>query len=504
MWLSLRESTPCNPLLRSPRWASPSLRYPQAFDVADEKAGQARSCADEGRNTAAPHDVPTEIFTLDFSELHEVQFDLLRGVITMQLPSAILGPPGALLVLVASQLQAQQLPTAIKKMSLEEGEKIMPHHLAFAPEFAPLVSPVQARSLLTAEEELLLAANSSALVSFRPPFGKHSTGTLDLRQNGPLWRRAKEALHRLQGRDFSCPTNTASCDSIGQPNYCCATGETCYTVEDADAGNVGCCPDGQNCGGSVGTCGSGSTACAAEVGGGCCIPGFVCAQVGCIASTVTQITMTTTSSTIISEPSGTTQVTTVVVTVSPSIQTTVSTATSSTTLPTSTATATTATSTSTGGGEQPWRPTGGTGTTTEAPSSTITGDYCPTGFYACLATAGSGCCRTGRDCVTTSCPPVSSTTITSNGITLVVAASDVPTTTGTSTCASGWFLCGSEAGPVAGCCPWGYACGTASCTLGDSTATATIQKEMPSKASRTGERWALVFGVAGMMMGLMM
>lgn len=418
----------------------------------------------------------------------------------MQLSPAVLGLPAALLVLVATQLQAQQLPTAIKKMSLDEGEKILPHHLAFAPEFASLQSPVEARSLLTPEEELLLAANSSAIIPFRPPFGTHSATTLDLRHNGPLWRREKEALYRLQGRDFSCPTNTASCDSIDQPNYCCATGEVCYTVEDEDAGNVGCCPSGQTCGGSVGDCGSGSTACSADVGGGCCIPGFVCAQVGCIASTVTAITLTTTSSTVISGPSATTAVTTVVVTVSPSIQTTVSTATSTTTLPTSTETAT---STSTGGGLQPWRPTGGTETTTEVPSSTSSNDYCPTGFYACLATAGSGCCRTGRDCVTTSCPPVSSTTITSNGITLVVAASDVPTTTGTSTCASGWFLCGTEAGPVAGCCPWGYACGTASCTIGDATATATIQKEMPSKAPRTNGAWAVSVVVAGLMIGLM-
>ncbi|KAH8195481.1 hypothetical protein TruAng_010356 [Truncatella angustata] len=418
----------------------------------------------------------------------------------------MLGLPASLLMLVATQLQAQQLPTAIKKMSLDEGEKIMPHHLAFAPEFAPLQSPVQARSLLTPEEESLLAANSSATISFRPPFGIHySESSLEHRNIGPLWRRSKEALHRLQGRDYSCPTNTQSCDSIGQPNYCCATGETCFTVENApDAGNVGCCPSGQNCGGSVGACGSGSTACSADVGGGCCIPGFVCAQIGCIASTVTAITMTTTSSTVVSGPSASTAVTTVVVTVSPSIQTTVSTSTSITTLPTPTTTATeTTTGTSTGEGLPPWRPTSGSGTTTEAPSSTATGDYCPTGFYACLATAGSGCCRTGRDCVTTSCPPVSSTTITSNGITIVVPASDVPTTTVTSTCASGWFLCGSEAGPVAGCCPWGYACGTASCTIGDSTATATIQKELPSMGYKTTMVWTVVPCMIGTIIALM-
>ncbi|KAF3005535.1 hypothetical protein E8E14_005357 [Neopestalotiopsis sp. 37M] len=426
----------------------------------------------------------------------------------MHLSQTLLGLPASLVVLIATQLQAQQiLPTAIKKMSLDEGEKIMPEHIGFAPEYTSLQSPLQARGLLTPEEELLLAANSSAVISYRPPFGVNVAGeALDLRNNGPSWRRAKEALHRLQGRDYSCPTNTASCESIGQPNYCCATGETCVEVENQpDSGNVGCCPDGQTCGGTVGPCGSGSTACAAEVGGGCCISGYVCAQVGCIASTVTVVTLTTTSSTVLSDS---TAVTTVTTTASPSIiTTTASTATSTSTTTTSTSTATATdtdtTSTSTGTALPPWRPTSGSDSNT---ITTTSADYCPTGFYACLATYGSGCCRTGRDCVTTSCPPVASTTITSNGATIVVAASDVPTTTGTSTCASGWFLCGTAAGPVAGCCPSGYACGTASCTLSASTATATVQKELPSSASRTmtTEIMSLVMGVTGLLVIYMM
>ena len=90
--------------------------------------------------------------------------------------------------------------------------------------------------------------------------------------------------------------------------------------------------------------------------------------------------------------------------------------------------------------------------------------FCPTGFYACVASAGGGCCQTGRDCQTTSCPPVQMTTIVnSNGITVAVPATGVPAAT-TGTCANGWFICGKEAGPVAGCCPSGYSCGTASCT----------------------------------------
>lgn len=398
---------------------------------------------------------------------------------------AFLGLPASLLVLIATQLHAQQiLPTAIKKMSLDEGEKLLPHHMGFAaPELEPARSPIEARRNLAPEEELLLAANSSATLPFRPPFGTHSSGEAALEDSSialALFRRRRDALARLQGRSFACPENTKSCDTIGQPNYCCATGERCFKVDNApNAGNVGCCPTGANCGGAVGNCGSGSTACSAEEGGGCCIPGFMCAQIGCVASSVSVITMTTTSSTVIAAPSPTTVVTTVVVTVSPS----------SPKPATSTVTQTTTDKASDTEGLPPYRPTSGSGSpvTTDEPAPSITeppSDYCPTGFYACLATAGSGCCRTGRDCVTTSCPPIAKTTLTSNGLTLVVPVTDVPEAPPTpSTCAGGWFLCPGDAGPVAGCCPSGYECGTASCTLSAATATATVQKELPGAGS---------------------
>ncbi|KAH8671248.1 hypothetical protein BX600DRAFT_242782 [Xylariales sp. PMI_506] len=413
--------------------------------------------------------------------------------------SGLLGLPATMLALVVMQIQAQQLPTAVKKMSLDEGEKIMPQHLAFAPQYEPLWSPLVRRGPLTPEEHQLLSQNFSVTLNFRPPFGiLHGEEARGLNEYGTLWGRAKEALHRLQGRGFSCPSNTKSCESIGQPDYCCAVGETCFTVNDADAGNVGCCPDGETCGGDVGPCGNDSTSCSAEVGGGCCISGYVCAQVGCVASTVSVITMTSTSTTVISTGTPSTEIITVIVTVSPSVETTASTL-------TQTVTATTTTSTGTGSdGLPPFRATSGTGTTTTA-STTATGDYCPTGFYACLATAGGGCCRTGRDCVTTSCPPVSSTTITSNGVTLVLPASDVPTATTTSTCAGGWFLCPSDAGAVAGCCPSGYTCGTASCTLSANSVTATVQKELPSRGSHEKElSFVLVVAIvfAGVLLGL--
>ncbi|PNP49612.1 hypothetical protein THARTR1_09623 [Trichoderma harzianum] len=171
--------------------------------------------------------------------------------------------------------------------------------------------------------------------------------------------------------------------------------------------------------------------------------------------------------------------------------------------------------TGTATGAAPWRPTDATSSsssssttsasrlTTTAPGETQTG--CPTGFYGCLATHGGGCCRTDRDCQTLSCPAPSSTII-SHGVTVVVPANDVPTPTASDECASGWFLCGKDAGSVAGCCPSGYKCGTASCFTSSASETNSLQKqqpepEAPNKNAATGSiprnNWLALGGVAG-------
>ncbi|KAI1742711.1 hypothetical protein F4680DRAFT_411542 [Xylaria scruposa] len=424
----------------------------------------------------------------------------------MRVPYAFLSLPPSLLLLLAAQLHAQQadprnqqdgqlqqtLPTAVRKMSPDEGEKFMPEYYAFAPaDFYSrnLQAPLQllARGVevfqLTPEEEALLAANSSAALTFRPPFPRHHdyrTRSLEGRAQSdlrPLYRRMADALARLRGRDFTCPAGTHVCSNINEPNYCCTDGTTCFVVENApDAGNVGCCPDGQTCGGSVATCADGNTACPAEEGGGCCIPGFVCADIGCVKSTPSTTTSATPTSTSTATTSTSTSSSTQSTTSMP--QTTTSTSTSISSSGSS--------SSASGTGLPPVRPTS-SGPTTSTPTSTS--DYCPTGFYGCLATAGSGCCRTGRDCSTTSCPPIASTTIITHGATIVVPLTDAqaaPTTT--ATCANGWFLCGAGGGAVAGCCPSGYVCGTASCTLSAATATATVQKELPGNDAAGGRR----------------
>ncbi|KAI2606236.1 uncharacterized protein GGS25DRAFT_523905 [Hypoxylon fragiforme] len=440
-------------------------------------------------------------------------------------------PPSFLALLAAAtQLRAQQQhhPTAIRKMSPDEGEKFFPEYYAFGP--APSLSPLLPRNIRATndgeeEEEDPALLSSNATIPFQPPYPLHYDYHSASSEQDPALppRRARDdVLARLRGRQFACPAGTHSCTNIEQPNYCCNTGTTCFAVTGApESGNVGCCPEGQTCGLTVGACADGATSCPAGVGGGCCIPGFVCADVGCISSTITLITspQTTLTSTILSTPTTTllppaptTIIVTVLVTVTPAgggapvLSTTTQTTTAS---PSPSPPTSTISNVGGGGGIPPYRPTSGsssTATTSEATSAS----YCPTGFYPCLAVLGGGCCRTGRDCVPTSCPPgVSSapmmtTVVATNGATVAVPVTDAEAAAaaagvlGTSTCAVGWFMCGSSSsssssdGATAtavvvggvlggeGCCPSGYACGTASCTLSASTATATVAKALPS------------------------
>ncbi|KAH7026072.1 uncharacterized protein B0I36DRAFT_329821 [Microdochium trichocladiopsis] len=400
------------------------------------------------------------------------------------------------------------LPTAVRKMSLDEGQKLMPEYVAFAvPRQYPLAEAAQLDAGYLGSRAATFPEDSYA--AFQPPWSIHLLSRSSNSNSSPRDSRAaaaekaqRDVLHRLQGRQFSCPDNTAACTNIGQPDYCCASGTTCFSVEGAPAaGNVGCCPNGQNCVGSVGDCAGGSTACAAEVGGGCCIPGYVCANVGCIGSWVSLITQTTVTSTVVNEPTPSTVVTTIVVTVTPSIEPTTRTVTSTKTNNPPEPSTTTQTQTD---DDPSTSPTGSSslGSAIAPVQPTAPANYCPTGFYACLAVGvGGGCCRTGRDCATTSCPPPPAmTTYTNNGVTVVVPvtdAEDAANALPTSTCAGGWFLCGKDAGPIAGCCPSGYQCGTASCTLVSGTPVATVNKELPSSGNSL--RGSLSGAVAAML-----
>ncbi|KAJ5880729.1 uncharacterized protein N7473_011782 [Penicillium subrubescens] len=282
----------------------------------------------------------------------------------------------------------------------------------------------------------------------------------------------------LESRDFKCPSDTIACTSINRSDRCCSTGDTCVIVTDTGSGDVGCCPKGQTCSGTIGSCQSGYTTCSKALGGGCCIPGYECVEGGCAYISVVTVTIDST-------------VTVSTVTHTTSQQTTHSTSSSSSPSSSSSSTSTSKTTST----ESLTPPARGTSITTTTHSLTTRVDVCPTGFYACSAIYNGGCCQTNRNCDTTSCPATASTTFTSDGKTIAI-----PVTTGLSgsssqagKCPGGWFSCADTAG--GGCCPSGYVCGASICTATGSVAT-TVAKEAPTSNG------AGVNGVSGVMLGV--
>lgn len=181
-------------------------------------------------------------------------------------------------------LGCQRKPVGVMKMSDDEGEK-------FYMEYWQFEGTLQQRSAMLSiaspalrrrdeEERARLLANASIPLSYRPAFALHTEHNIrsqDLRARG----KAAAALAVLEKRDFACPTGTSNCSSIGYPNSCCATDETCFQITDTGLGPVGCCPNDNNCGGTITNCNAPNLACPDSLGGGCCIPNYVCAGVGC-------------------------------------------------------------------------------------------------------------------------------------------------------------------------------------------------------------------------------
>ena len=181
-------------------------------------------------------------------------------------------------------------PVGVMKMSDDPGEKFYMEYWqyegALAETSIPAVSPnpLRTRDL---KEEVRLLANASAEISFRPPFALHTDNQLaahDLRIRRSFPSLGGAALlAAFEKRDFTCPAGTLAC--AGSSSACCATGETCFTVADTGLGSIGCCPDGMSCTGVITFCNSPNTPCAnggtGYEPGGCCIPNYVCAGVGC-------------------------------------------------------------------------------------------------------------------------------------------------------------------------------------------------------------------------------
>ncbi len=181
---------------------------------------------------------------------------------------------------------SSQIPVGVQKMSEDPGEMFFLDYWQFEVGESRDEPPVVHTNALKstqhrqpAERSNLNAQHNLSLpLEILPPFLLHSSvkspNLLSPRYYSP-------AL--LFKRDFQCPGGTSSCSSINRPNSCCAAGEICVIVTDVGLGDVGCCPHGQTCGGSVQGCNAaaGYTSCPGSSNGGCCIPNYSCKDVGC-------------------------------------------------------------------------------------------------------------------------------------------------------------------------------------------------------------------------------
>lgn len=164
---------------------------------------------------------------------------------------------------VQARLEKER-PIGVKKMSGDEGEMFFLDNWIFAS------SP---QTLHKREEGDELSNITSQATS---PLRPHSP----LSPNDPYLRfHIRDVLLK---RDFKCPSGTSDCSSIGAPNSCCGTSQTCVSIQDTGFGPVGCCNSGQQCQGSI-RCdtANGYTSCPNSPNGGCCLPGYSCQDVGC-------------------------------------------------------------------------------------------------------------------------------------------------------------------------------------------------------------------------------
>ncbi|KAF3007698.1 hypothetical protein E8E13_009428 [Curvularia kusanoi] len=347
-------------------------------------------------------------------------------------------------------------PVGMKKMSTDEGEMFMLDNWIFA-------SSENKRS----EYEDLGNGTYQAQPAIRP-------------------NAADEWFERLRIRDvllkrqFRCPEGTLSCASIGAPDVCCGGSSTCVKVQNSPIGDIGCCPNGQSCAGSI-SCNeaAGYSSCPGSTNGGCCLPGFQCSGIGCVAvgtsitgSYIRSVLGCNHNSSRLNIYTGTIFIDSLIgihvlnwLVLLPG------------------ASCVGGPSTSTQAPEAPVRPTSQGTTAVTSPASE--GDVCPTGFYVCSAYYPSGCCRVGRDCQTTgSCIiPPSTTVLATNGVTIVAPTGASVATPGPAqggSCPSAWFSCPAEQG--GNCCPNGYACGE-QCTATASGVSSIEAKVTPSVAS---------------------
>lgn len=193
--------------------------------------------------------------------------------------------------LVHKKLEVQermvfQRPLGLLKMSPEEGEMFFPEYWRFNPdENLGSGAAFMDKETFTQGDLLQGPANASMGDYLEAPLKLHNLDqNRQVRTPSVLdWlpRMPRGLSTSLSRREFQCPGDTLSCTEIDRPNSCCPIGGTCQLISDGEFGDVGCCREGQTCSEQIVGCLNGYTSCPTSSGGGCCIPGYECVDVGC-------------------------------------------------------------------------------------------------------------------------------------------------------------------------------------------------------------------------------
>jgi len=195
--------------------------------------------------------------------------------------------------LIQSKAQAKEnsillAPIGVRKMSDDPGEMFFLEYWHFgsdirhgaiskAPEPILRMEPPQAKAIALRESSFADVFSDTTATDLFPAFLPHS---IDDEMSLNPRNIPRNSIFK---RNFQCPTGTNACTSIGVPNSCCATNQVCMKIIDTGLGDVGCCPSGQTCSGSVSACDAarGYTSCSGSSNGGCCIPNYFCQGIGC-------------------------------------------------------------------------------------------------------------------------------------------------------------------------------------------------------------------------------
>ena len=402
---------------------------------------------------------------------------------------------------VAQQRLQDEKVVGVKKMSLDEGEMFFPEYWTFESDMEQMIRSGAGDNLRRRNSDSTIGiegqcANSSIETSLWPAFPLHSDEPVS---ESPLIGRF---FTRQLAKRFQCPSDTSACTSINRPDSCCATGETCQIIQDTGLGDVGCCPAGQTCAGQLSTCQSGYTSCPNNPGGGCCIPGYACLDVGCaISSTATVLASLFASSQTQSPASSLppvtlTSTTTVIVPPSPaapSSSSTSSTSTSTTTSTSSSSPLSTITTTPIVTASPITSSVIVVTTITSTSSSLVVSPLtCSSSYRSCPASLGGGCCPTDRACGSPSCPalsstqslvpPVRGTTVQPTTTSVLSSSSTSSSSTSDVGCPTGFYAC--SAYYQGGCCRVGRDCSKTSCPA--SASTTLIDTNSVTAAAPTG------------------